>query len=114
VTHSRALQDAGVLTAEEAAIVRSDYRNRLEDALSSVDKFQPEANMLQAQWKTCVWPNSLKSDCDPATGVEIDVLKKVGQASVDIPAGFVSSALLLDIWMLDKCYRKSTLVCNDM
>ncbi len=46
--------------------------------------------MLQQQWKGIVWPasNEAKRSADVDTGVEKDVLKNVGTASVWVPEGF--------------------------
>ncbi len=46
--------------------------------------------MPQQQWNVMVWPASseAKRSVDVDTGVEKDVLKKVGTASVWVPEGF--------------------------
>jgi probable 2-oxoglutarate dehydrogenase E1 component DHKTD1 len=46
--------------------------------------------MLQEQWKSMVWPASKEADSNPGTGVEREILVKVGQASVKSPDEFVS------------------------
>jgi probable 2-oxoglutarate dehydrogenase E1 component DHKTD1 len=78
------------MTPEEAASIRSSHRSALDTAMTSVDSWQPRALMLDAQWSNCVWPASKESQRHPETGVEIETLKKVGHASVNTPAGFVS------------------------
>jgi probable 2-oxoglutarate dehydrogenase E1 component DHKTD1 len=83
-------QDEGILSSEEAASIRSSHRATLDDAMASLDLWKPQASMLGAQWSKCVWPASKESQRDPETGVNIETLKKVGHASVDTPAGFVS------------------------
>lgn len=44
--------------------------------------------MLAEQWKGIVWPGSAAAEHDPATGVDVDLLKEVGKGSVQIPQGF--------------------------
>jgi hypothetical protein len=38
-----------------------------------------------------VWPRSEEAVHDPVTGVPLDVLEKVGRASVKVPEGYVSN-----------------------
>lgn len=44
--------------------------------------------MLEAQWSGIVWPESSDAVPNPDTGVEREVLEKVGKASVRVPEGF--------------------------
>ena len=44
--------------------------------------------MLEAQWAGMVWPESSEAIKNPDTGVERDLLERVGKASVRIPEGF--------------------------
>jgi len=46
--------------------------------------------MLSRQWKDIVWPGSKEAlpSVDIITGVDKDILKRVGRASVWIPEGF--------------------------
>lgn len=44
--------------------------------------------MLEAQWTGMVWPESTEAISNPDTGVERDVLERVGKASVYVPEGF--------------------------
>jgi probable 2-oxoglutarate dehydrogenase E1 component DHKTD1 len=45
--------------------------------------------MLEGQWKGVVWPASAEAAHDPVTGVDVDILKDIGRASVKVPEGFV-------------------------
>ncbi|KIK54180.1 hypothetical protein GYMLUDRAFT_48977 [Collybiopsis luxurians FD-317 M1] len=79
------------LTPEDINAVRSKYRSQLDDALAQVPSFTPQLEntpMLQAQWERMVWPASEKARKDPDTGVEREVLDRVGRASVKVPEGF--------------------------
>jgi probable 2-oxoglutarate dehydrogenase E1 component DHKTD1 len=83
------LQADEVLSADSATSARSAYKAHLEEALGRVSTYTPAASMLQGQWQAMVWPASADAMHDPQTGVELDVLRKVGRASVTVPDGFV-------------------------
>jgi probable 2-oxoglutarate dehydrogenase E1 component DHKTD1 len=82
-----------VLTNDDAANLRTAYNAHLEDQLSKVGSYVPTASMLREQWCGMVWPASGEASRNPDTGVEIDVLRRVGRASVTVPEGFVSSVV---------------------
>ncbi|GLB42448.1 putative 2-oxoglutarate dehydrogenase C-terminal [Lyophyllum shimeji] len=77
-----------VLTEQDITAVRTAYKSHLEAELSKFTSFVPQASMLDGQWKGMVWPASKEANFDPATGVDPDVLAKVGRASVAVPEGF--------------------------
>ena len=70
--------------------VRTTYKAHLESELAKVSSYEPSASMLEGQWAGIVWPGSTEARWDPETGVEGDVLRRVGRGSVAIPDGFVS------------------------
>ncbi|KAJ3768507.1 dehydrogenase E1 and transketolase domain-containing protein 1 [Lentinula raphanica] len=77
------------LTPEDINAVRTQYRSQLDTALSQVPSYKPlKAPMLEAQWAGMVWPESSEAIKNPDTGVERDLLERVGKASVRIPEGF--------------------------
>lgn len=87
--YEQKLVNEQAITVNDATEVRDSYKAFLNDQLSQVDGFQPSANMLQSQWKSMVWPASPEANDNPKdTGVDIDVLKSVGQASARVPNGF--------------------------
>ena len=45
-------------------------------------------SVLQGQWKGITWPTSKEAQRDPETGVQEEVLQRVGRASVAVPDGF--------------------------
>jgi len=70
--------------------VRTTYKAYLESELAKVSSYEPAASMLEGQWAGMVWPASAGARWDPETGVEGNVLRRVGRGSVAIPDGFVS------------------------
>lgn len=82
-------QSDGVLTPEAATQLRSDYKEYLNAELAAIDSYVPPALEHQAQWTGVVWPSSKDAQANPDTGVQEDVLKEVGKASVTVPEGFV-------------------------
>ena len=64
-----------------------------------------------------VWPASDEAEHDPKTGVDRNVLEKVGRASIAVPEGFVSLIPSLDNDMKDSVdfvmrHRNSILNCK--
>ena len=80
---------------EDVSSVRTSYKAYLEEELTKVPTYKPSASMLQDQWSDIVWPTSANANHDPVTGVDREVLQKVGKASVAVPEGFVSVFLEL-------------------
>lgn len=83
-------QSEGVLTEGQIAEVRSRWEGFLESELKDTTSYVPTTTAAEGQWKGIVWPANEKADYSPDTGVEIDTLKHVGEASVKTPEGFVS------------------------
>ncbi|KAF5357075.1 hypothetical protein D9756_006778 [Leucocoprinus leucothites] len=95
------LLSEGVLTQESITSVRSTYKSHLETQLAGVPNYTPTLTstlsstnaqpvMLNQQWEDIVWPGSTeaRSTVDINTGIDKDVLKRIGQASVWVPEGF--------------------------
>ncbi|TDL25298.1 dehydrogenase E1 and transketolase domain-containing protein 1 [Rickenella mellea] len=68
--------------------LRNSYKEYLDAELSHVVSFTPEASTLQGKWSQMVWPASTAAAGDPDTGVGIETLRDVGEASVRVPGGF--------------------------
>ncbi|KAH9478201.1 putative 2-oxoglutarate dehydrogenase E1 component DHKTD1, mitochondrial [Psilocybe cubensis] len=77
-----------VLTLEDINAVRTSYKSQLEAELARVPTYVPSASMLEEQWSGIVWPATPEAQHNPVTGVERDVLEKIGKASVAVPEGF--------------------------
>ncbi|RXW18551.1 hypothetical protein EST38_g7302 [Candolleomyces aberdarensis] len=82
-----------VLTAADISRVRGDYKAHLESELAKVTSggasFTPSyPSLLEGQWKGMAWPRGEDAVHDPVTGVPLDVLEKVGKASVKVPEGY--------------------------
>ncbi|KAF9479328.1 dehydrogenase E1 and transketolase domain-containing protein 1 [Pholiota conissans] len=86
--YEQKLIEEEVLTPEDINAVRSSYKGHLESELAKVPSYVPSASMLEGQWKGMVWPRSKDALHEPATGVDVDVLKDIGRASVKVPEGF--------------------------
>lgn len=100
-----------MITHEEADTTRAKHRayldQELEKASSKVTGGKRRSNAmfapLSGTWQDMVWPIGLQSDTkedcsresclNPETGVGLDVLRKVGKASVEVPEEFVSKKI---------------------
>ncbi|KAF5310667.1 hypothetical protein D9619_007724 [Psilocybe cf. subviscida] len=79
----------GTLTTEFLDSVRASYKSHLEAELAKVPEYKPSPeSMFKNQWSGMVWPADAKAQHDPDTGVDSDILQKVGKASVTVPEGF--------------------------
>ncbi|EJD52834.1 dehydrogenase E1 and transketolase domain-containing protein 1 [Auricularia subglabra TFB-10046 SS5] len=82
------LLGAGVLTTADAAAVRQEAREYLDNEVAAAAAFKPEADMLKAKWSGYVWPASKDALHSPVTGVDASLLREVGKASVTLPPHF--------------------------
>ena len=69
---------------------RSECTSRLDAALARIDSYKPEADHLKGKWNVCVWPTCDRAVHEPDTGIELDVVKMIGESSVNVPDQFVS------------------------
>ncbi|TFK59686.1 dehydrogenase E1 and transketolase domain-containing protein 1 [Pluteus cervinus] len=76
------------LTEKDITDLRSSYKAHLESELAKTPSYEPTQTVLGGRWSSMVWPTGKDADFNPKTGVEIDTLKKVGEASVQVPGGF--------------------------
>lgn len=83
------------MTTEEAAGSRSSYKKHLDAQLLAMDGFVPNAGMLGGQWSTMLWPGSAEGleSQNLQTGVDVELLRDIGMASVRVPVDFVSTVL---------------------
>lgn len=79
-----------MLSSADAKAARERYQAELTSALGGVDAYTPESEMLGGKWKDIVWPASAEANPDPETGLPVERLTQVGQASVTLPESFVS------------------------
>ncbi|KAJ7288209.1 Transketolase, pyrimidine binding domain-containing protein [Mycena rebaudengoi] len=83
------LMAEGVLDPNKVSSIRTAYKSQLEAALAKVSSHEPSASMLGGQWWGMVWPaDASAAERSPETGVEQDLLKNIGRASVTVPEGF--------------------------
>lgn len=81
------------MSSSEIQKFREDYRSHLSSQLNAVSSYKPTADMLGGKWTGLVWPGNFSQESsivrDPDTGVDVQTLKRLGQQSVEVPAGFV-------------------------
>ncbi|KAL0960260.1 hypothetical protein HGRIS_011890 [Hohenbuehelia grisea] len=86
-----------ILDPAQVDKVRTSYKQHLTEELTKADGFKATTAMIPGQptgmfagqWKGIVWPASAEAERNPDTGVDTDVLAKIGKASVTVPEGFV-------------------------
>ncbi|SJL03317.1 related to Probable 2-oxoglutarate dehydrogenase E1 component DHKTD1 homolog, mitochondrial [Armillaria ostoyae] len=86
--YEQKLVNEQTLTTEDIANVREQHKSNLNDKLDKVPSYVPSASMLKEQWAGMVWPISKGAVQSPDTGVDKDILIRVGKASVQVPQGF--------------------------
>jgi 2-oxoadipate dehydrogenase E1 component len=95
-------QEAEVLSLNDPQNLRDAYKSHLDSELAAVQSYKPTADMLGGKWSGLLWPGPPTSTTVPSevvktpdTGVELDVLRRIGQHSVEVPEGFVSAFVSL-------------------
>ncbi|KAF8331280.1 dehydrogenase E1 and transketolase domain-containing protein 1 [Cantharellus anzutake] len=80
----------GALSEQDAASGRAMYRKHLDDQLKATDTFSPTVEKPSTRWASYTWPGSKEglSGKNPETGVQLETLRSVGLASVQVPPGF--------------------------
>ncbi|KAG8775366.1 hypothetical protein FRC15_000597 [Serendipita sp. 397] len=86
----------GIIDAATAADFRKERTSFLQAELDQSTSYQPtsewdsgqEESVARGKWSDMVWPASPTAAHDPDTGVERDILTRVGKASVKAPDGF--------------------------
>ncbi|KAK0207621.1 thiamine diphosphate-binding protein [Armillaria fumosa] len=86
--YEQKLVNEQTLTTEDIANVREQHKSNLNDKLDKVPSYVPTASMLREQWAGMVWPISKGAVQFLDTGVDKDILIRVGKASVQVPGGF--------------------------
>ena len=86
--YEQQLLSSKLLDESEAQKVGSSRKAQMEEALAAGETCQPTADHLKGKWSCCVWPTSERAVHNPATGLNADLLKKIGKASVALPEGF--------------------------
>lgn len=77
-----------VLTPSDVSSVRSSYKAHLEAELAEMASYVPPPLTFEGEWQGMVWPASQEARHDPETGVDRNVLERVGRASIAVPQGF--------------------------
>ncbi|WP_439573270.1 2-oxoglutarate dehydrogenase E1 component [Phreatobacter sp.] len=91
-TYSRKLVADGVVTEAEIDKMKADWRQRLDAEMEAGQSYKPnKADWLDGKWAGLT--AGLSSDDDPrrgASGVDREVLKRIGQAITTVPKGFAA------------------------
>ncbi|KAF8498860.1 dehydrogenase E1 and transketolase domain-containing protein 1 [Gautieria morchelliformis] len=86
------LVESEILPACDTQNIRDAYRTHLDTQLAAVQSHQPTADMLGGKWSGLVWPGPPTSPSvivhNPATGLDLDTLRRIGHHSVEVPEGF--------------------------
>ncbi|KAF8575257.1 dehydrogenase E1 and transketolase domain-containing protein 1 [Ramaria rubella] len=86
------LVDSEIISLTDTQAFREAYRSHLDSQLAAVQSYKPTVDMLGGKWSGLVWPayptaaSSITDD--PDTGLGLDVLRRLGRQSVEIPEGF--------------------------
>lgn len=87
--YSRKLEAEGVLEAGEIDRMRAEWRSRLDTEYDAGQAYKPnKADWLDGRWAGL---KAAASEDDPrrgVTGVDLDVLKEIGQKITTVPEGF--------------------------
>ncbi|CAG9787105.1 unnamed protein product [Diatraea saccharalis] len=84
--YAERLVSEGVVTSEEITNITKDYTNYLQKEYDTVVSYKPEISYFQEQWSSMRLAPRAVETWD--TGVETNLLKLVGQASVQTPKNF--------------------------
>lgn len=79
----------GVITAEEIEQQKNLWRDKLEVELEASASYKPnKADWLDGSWTGLKASNNAEEQHNGTTGVELKILKEIGQKLVEIPADF--------------------------
>lgn len=85
--YSKRLADEGVVSEEESAAIKANFRNQLDEEFAAADVYKPN----KADWLDGRWAGMARASDDDrrgVTGVEIDELKLIGRRLTSIPPDF--------------------------
>eukprot|EP01135_Chromosphaera_perkinsii_P001331 Nk52_evm58s164 gene=Nk52_evmTU58s164 len=81
--YEQELIESGILTKDQASSKREDHWTELEEALQNSVNYAPTADAFKGNWAGLKQASSAKNVYD--TGVDIETMKFVGKASVQVP-----------------------------
>jgi 2-oxoglutarate dehydrogenase E1 component len=87
--YGQRLIEEGVITADEFAQMKADYRKTLDDAFTVATSYKPnKADWLDGRWSGMKTAASMEDDRRGQTGVDLEKLKALGQRLTKIPKTF--------------------------
>ncbi|KAL4716322.1 hypothetical protein ACJJTC_014802 [Scirpophaga incertulas] len=85
-SYAEKLVTEGVMTSEEVANITSDYTKYLQSQYETVPSYKPEVSYYQQQWSAMsAAPKAVETW---NTGVDVNLLRLIGEASVRTPSQF--------------------------
>jgi len=86
--YGQQLISSGVATQQELDAVKKDFWDKHEEAFTAADSFKPsdEADWVATKWEGFVRPTDM-SNAHP-TGVDFELLRKIGEKLCTTPEGF--------------------------
>lgn len=86
-TYADKLIAEGTATLEQVRKIESDHTKYLSDEFDNVDSYKPDAHYFQKQWTGIRQASNSITYWD--TGLDYNILKYIGEKSVQIPTDFV-------------------------
>ncbi|KAI8912779.1 thiamine diphosphate-binding protein [Gorgonomyces haynaldii] len=80
------IQKEAILSADQIKAFREQYFSHLEQQLEASYSYKPDVEAFKGKWSGMI--PTTKAVTKPDTGVDVDVLKQVGLASVATPENF--------------------------
>ncbi|KAJ2786986.1 hypothetical protein GGI15_001092 [Coemansia interrupta] len=80
--YERKMEEDNVVSKDDAQKTRAEFSKYLEDELAASKDYQPEADHLKGKWSGLVMPTKAVTTMD--TGVDLNILRRVGERSVAV------------------------------
>ncbi len=104
--YARKLIAENTITAEQAEQKNKDFRAFMEEQYTIGKDYEAKADWLEGEWSGLVKPEKGAKDV-PDTGVDLDLLKEVGNALADVPEGFNVNAKVAKLMKQKKAMMDS-------
>jgi 2-oxoglutarate dehydrogenase E1 component len=94
--YSKQLVEEGLLTADQVEKMETDFRNRLEEDFAAADSYRPNrADWLDGKWSGIGFAE--EGARRGTTGVDLEVLKEVGEKLTSYPKSFTPHKTIVRI-----------------
>lgn len=85
--YAQKLITEGTTTFEQVNKIEADHKQHLTEEFANVDSYKPDAHYFQKQWTGIQQASNSITYWD--TGLDYNILKYIGEKSVQIPKDFV-------------------------